>query len=69
MAETEKRILKQIGKQWCQQYMSEVTLFIEPRAPSGRRLVAQYEEGSYKDAPNLPLAFLMIGLRKIYCDS
>jgi hypothetical protein len=51
MAETEKRNLKQIGKQWCQQYMSEVTLFIEPQAPSGRRLVAQYEEGSYKDAP------------------
>jgi len=51
MAKAEKRNLKQIGKQWCQQYMSEVTLFIEPQAPSGRRLVAQYEEGSYKDAP------------------
>jgi hypothetical protein len=69
MAKTEKRNLKQIGKQWCQQYMSEVTLFIEPQAPSGRRLVAQYEEGPIRMRPNLPLAFLMIGRRKIYCGS
>jgi hypothetical protein len=44
-----KRTFTLIREQWCQQYMTQVTLFVEKRKQSGRRLVAQYEEGSYED--------------------
>jgi hypothetical protein len=46
VAMAEKRNLLLIGKQPCPQYKNEVTLFIEPRAPSGWQLVAQYDDGA-----------------------
>jgi hypothetical protein len=48
MADKKERKLLSLGTQWCPQYMTNVTLYIEQKA-TGRNLVAQYEEGSYKD--------------------
>jgi hypothetical protein len=54
----EQRDLKPIGQQWCQQYMTNVSLFIEPpnspgprKGSSVRHLIARYEEGARHDLP------------------